>query len=224
METNPVPDQLQRPDAPRTLPVAGTIYAAVTPGYDNDPMGFPPEAQVERELRMHPHRDSETGRLWNREQKIMLPPRIGIWSLYLDGSLKPNGPVRELVEGWLAKADMALFKHPHRTCAYAEIDACVARNKITAKQGEKARSFLMLNGFPRDFGLWACGMIARRTYCNAVQQFAAPLWWHHVMELPRDQIWLPFVLFKIRESPHRIHTIDGDIFDNPYFTFRKHGT
>lgn len=119
---------------------------------------------------------------------------------------------------------MALFKHPHRTCAYAEIDACVARQKITPEQGEKARSHLMLAGFPRDYGLWACGMIARRSFANEIQRFVAPYWFTLVEDVPRDQIWLPFVLWRILDATKRIHTIDADIFNNPWFSFRRHGT
>lgn len=170
------------------------------------------------------HDPARNGRIWNREQKILRPPMEGLWSVYLDGSLSPKGPLRECVEKWLEAADMALFKHPHRTCAYAEIDACVARSKITADEGQKARSHLMLAGFPRDFGLWACGMIARRVHANSLQIFMAPVWWEHVQKVPRDQIWLPFVLWRLQHSTKRIHTIDADIFDNSIFSFRRHGT
>jgi len=199
----------------------GVIYAAVTKGYDKTPLHHE-EPEVRTELRVAS--DDVNGTLWNREHKIMLPPRERLWSLYLDGSLFPKGPVLEFVESWLATHDMALFRHPHRTCAYSEIDACVARKKITAEQGEKARSHLLLEGFPRDFGLWACGMIARRSHANATQIFLAPAWWGMVQELPRDQIWLPYVVWKIKHSLPRIHTIDADIFENPLFQFRRHGT
>lgn len=149
----------------------------------------------------------------------------GLWSVYLDGSLSPKGRLTALVEGWLDKADMALFKHPHRSCAYAEIDACVARSKITAQDGEKVRSHFMLAGFPKDFGLWALGMIARRTHSNSLQIFAMPLVFHYVAQhVARDQLWFPFVLWKLKEAPRRVHTIDADIFDNTYFSFRRHGT
>ena len=165
-------------------------------------------------------------RLWNREQKLIRPPRNGLWSVYCDGSLSPSpkGSVRELVEGWLESHEVALFKHPHRTCAYAEIDACVARNKITPEQADKARGTLMMSGFPKDFGLWALGMIARRVHLNALQNFAFPLVHAMVEAVPRDQIWFPFVLWKLKHSTARIRTIDADVFANPWFTFRKHGT
>lgn len=198
-----------------------TIYTASSPGYDRKPLLKHDEKGVEMQARAMP--DGVDPVLWNREQKLMHPPQVGLTSLYLDGSLYPKGPVRDSVHGWLEKADMALFKHPWRTCAYDEIDECVRKGKLTASQGEKARSTLQLAGFPRHFGLWACGAIARRVFCNATQMFVAPVWWQFTKELPRDQIWLPFALWRIKDAAKRIHTIDKDIYQNKLLTFRRHG-
>jgi hypothetical protein len=223
MGDSPAPEQQQRDDSVATDRLRGTVYTAVSHGYDKQPSLGDKEPDVVRELRVS-GKTGEEAVLWNRENKIMLPPQTGLWSVYLDGSLSPKGPLREHVEDWLDRHEVAMFRHPHRTCAYAEIDACVARKKLTAEQGEKARSTLQLEGFPRDFGLWACGMIARRVHLNALQIFVATMWWHFTRECPRDQIWLPYVLWKIRHSTKRIRTIDADIFDNKIFKFRRHGT
>lgn len=204
-----------------------TVYRAISDDYDKSP-GLPlPEQGVIYDLR----RFTSTGiadpkrsaTLWNRGEKIMHPPKNGLASVYLDGSLSPKVKLRIPVETWLAVADMALFKHPWRTCAYAEIDECVAKKKITADEGQKARSHMMLAGFPRDYGLWACGMLVRRVHANSLQIFAAPLWWELVQQVPRDQIWLPFVLWRLNEAKRRIHTIDADIYNNKWLTFRRHG-
>lgn len=223
MEAAPAPDEQQRADAAAPA-LRGVVYTAVSLGYDRRPLAGYEEPGVEKMVNLLTGADARERTIRNREWKILGVPTAGLWSVYVDGSISPKGPIRELVEGWLDRADMALFKHPHRSCAYAEIDACVARNKITPEEGEKARSHLLLSGFPRDFGLWACGMIARRTHANALQQFVAPYWFTLVQDVPRDQIWLPFVLWRLKHATKRIHTIDGDIFDNPWFSFRRHGT
>lgn len=196
----------------------------MTPGYDATPLAFTPELDVEREVRVAPPEvEGKRARtLWNREEKLMRPPRVGLWSVYCDGSLSPKGQVRAHVESWLQQADVALFKHPHRTCAYAEIDACVARGKITAEEATQARGTLMLSGFPKDFGLWALGVIVRRVHLNTTQDFIFPMCWEMTKHITRDQIWFPFVLWKIKNASRRIHTIDLDIFNNNLFTFTKH--
>ena len=223
MDTSPPPSEQQRHDAPAAtdfLRNGGTVYTAITEGYDAKPLCWPGEDGVARVVRLGPK--GSDGRLWNREEKLMLPPKSGLWSLYLDGSLSPKGPLRDQMVEWLDEHDVALFKHPHRTCAYAEIDACVARKKITPEQGEQARGTLLLSGFPRDFGLWALGMIARRVHANSMQHFIFPMCWEMTKHITRDQIWFPFVMWKIRSSLRRLRTIDADIFDNRHFVFRSH--
>lgn len=204
------------------IPLGGTIYTASTPGYDRSPLTKHSEENVELDVRKPPEGTVDPV-LWNREQKLIHPPRVGLWSLYLDGSLSPKGQVRETVETWLDKHDMALFKHPWRTCAYDEIDECARKGKITASQAEKTRSHLLLAGFPKHFGLWALGMIARRVHCNSIQIFAMPMVWYHTQDVARDQIWFPFVLWRLNESRKRINTIDKDIYNNKFLSFRRHG-
>jgi hypothetical protein len=199
-----------------------TVYTAVSDGYDKKPLDCKPEDGVETMVRRCPEGVDPV--LWNREQKILQPPKTGIASVYLDGSISPKKPIHEAVLKWLEKADMALFKHPWRTCAYAEIDECVRVGKIGEAEASKARSHLRLAGFPRDYGLWACGMVARRTHSNVLQAFVGPIWFETTSHLPRDQIWLPYVLWKIQKSINRVHTIDADIYNNKWFKFRRHGS
>lgn len=163
--------------------------------------------------------------LWNREQKLLHPPTTGTWSVYCDGSISPAGHIRETVSGWLEKADVALFRHPHRTCAYEEIDACVARYKITPHEAELARDHLKRAAFPKDYGLWALGMIARRVRDNLIQRFTFPTCIELVKYIaPRDQIWFPLALWKTYASESKVHTIDADIYNNRFFAFRRHRT
>ncbi|MCP4899965.1 MAG: hypothetical protein GY906_23600 [bacterium] len=201
--------------------VAGTIYCAVSKGYDKL-RTWKKEDGVFYELRTSAL-VGEAATLWNRIQKINLPPTRGLWSCYLDGSLTPKVPLRPVVEGWLEDAEMALFRHPHRNCAYEEIDACVARGKISKAQAEKVRANLLLMGLPKKAGLWACGMIARRT-TSVIQGPVSAAWVAFVDQVPRDQLWLPLVLRMIPGAKERIKTIDADIFDNEWFTYRRHGT
>ena len=160
--------------------------------------------------------------LWNREQKIVRAPTKGLWSLYLDGSLTPMVPLRPLVEGWLESHEMALFKHPHRDCAYREIEACADRGKITKQEACRAMAHLAISGLPPRAGLYACGMLARRT-SGVLPGCLQPAWWALVKELPRDQIWLPYALHMLPGSHGRINVIEADIFDNEWFSFRRHG-
>jgi len=202
----------------------GVIYTALTRGYDSSPIKRCDEPDIVVEVRVAPKEidHGREGALWNREQKLKLPPKAGLWSLYLDASLKPKAPIYEVVCSWLEKADIAFFKHPWRSCAYDEIDECVKRGKITPIEAERARAHLQLAGFPKHFGLWACGVIARRTHANPTQAVIGGAWFELVQQLPRDQIWLPFVLWRFKDAIKRVHTIDASIYNNEWLFFRRH--
>lgn len=215
MEETPDPDEQQRPD------VAGTIYTAVSKGYDKI-RTWTKEKGVFYELRTT-NAVPEDGILWNRRHKILKPPTRGLWSLYIDGSMTPKVPMRPVIEKWLEDAEMVLFRHPQRDCAYEEIKACVNARKITKAQAEKVRANLLLMGLPQHAGLWACGMIARRTE-SVIQAPLAGVWFPFVEQVPRDQLWLPLALRMVPGSKARIKTIDADVFDNEWFTYRRHGT
>lgn len=190
-------------------------------GYDKLPEPPPKEPGVLRALITSAHKKgSSEAILWNRKRKIAEPPTEGLWSLYLDGSFSVRKPVTQLVEGWLAQHEMALFKHPWRDCAYDEIDECVKRGKLDPRLADKARAHLSLAGHPRHWGLWACGIIARRTQ-SVIQGPLAATWLPLVQECPRDQIWLPLVI-RTLGIRHRILTIDKSIYKTHHFKFRGH--
>lgn len=171
-------------------------------------------------LRASPH-TGRKGVFWNREEKILWPPPLGEWSVYTDGSLTPNRPLRSLVENkWLKNHDMALFRHPHRKCAYAEIDACSRASKITKKEAAHAHEILKDRGLPKNFGLWACGVLVRKRG-SAQNAALAASWWSYVKKIPRDQIWFPLVVWEMGLKD-KINTIDANVFANSYFTYQRH--
>ena len=199
------------------------VYKAVSGGYDavrTTADVCPGETGIKRTLHVSPKKGLE-GILWNRGLKIVGYPAGLEASLYLDGSIFPKKhvPLRLLVEQWLDGYDMALFKHPHRSCCYVEVDACVARKKIDSKQAAKARSMLLDRSAKPNDGLWSCGIIARRSGVPWIEALM-PKWWELTQKVPRDQIWLPTLLTgAIRD---RVRTIEANIENNEWFTLRHH--
>lgn len=165
--------------------------------------------------------------IFNRAHK-MFPPQAQPWTLYLDGSMTPNEIVAPIVDGWLENHYMALFKHPHRTCVYAELQACVRRGKCGAREAKITEEYLRDRKIPEDGGLFACGVIARRSPLPSPIERLMRRWWREFMFLssscPRDQIALMLALHDEQWVLEHINVIDADIFDNPWFTYRRHGT
>jgi hypothetical protein len=207
--------------------VKTTFYHAVFNGYDKPK---PPQG-LEHGLNyvvLAGHVDPCVATCWNRQSKIVHPPAIGDISVYLDGNIG-FGHSAERTAKWaenvLGDADIAICRHANRKCAYVEIEACIARKKITEEEAIVAKARLEDGKLPRNFGLWECGIIVRRVDTNWLAALQA-MWWKHLCEsnVWRDQIWLPLVLhqFGARLPAGKFKTIEMDVRSNPIFTFKPH--
>lgn len=200
------------------------VYQAVSNGYDRPkpPKGLP--HSVDYQLTLGNVAQSQAA-LWNRFHKIVSVPQWGGSSAYFDGNIAIADPptIGQFVNAAIQDYDLALYRHPNRKCAYVEIEACLGRGKITSLQAEMVHDNLKKIGLPHDYGLWACGVIIRRSdvdWLTRVQK----RWYDYCRLVCRDQLWLTAVLYEMRtEVPaRRIRTIDADIFKNETFHYSKH--
>ena len=201
------------------------IYQAISNGYDKPtpPKGL--SARVDYQLILG-QVNPENGALWNRYHKIAAPPDWCDQSLYLDGNIGLNAPpiaIEAMINGALGNADIAMMKHPERKCAYVEIEACLGRGKITDKEARIAHAKLTEIGLPKNYGLWACGVIARRSRAEWLSDLQHE-WFELCKLVCRDQLWLTAALYKLRNRipASRVATIDMNIWKNPYFTYARH--
>jgi hypothetical protein len=140
-------------------------------------------------------------------------------SIYMDATCTMKISPSEAVGRWLKDADMALFRHPWRDCAYQEAQECININKAPRELIEAQVSAYRQEGFPDRFGLFACGVILRRhtPEVTAIND----LWWKQVEQFShRDQISLPYVLWKLK-SPIPI-VIPGHCYENEWFVHGGH--
>lgn len=204
-----------------------TIYQAVSNGYDKP---RPPKSLCD-------HVDytivagtacKDRGPMWNRFHKILGAPLLCDFSVYMDGNIGLNVEACHLhawVEEVLKDADLAICRHNDRRCAFVEVEACVGRKKITDRQARKAHEHLLANGLPRNFGLWECGIIIRRSDASWVEDLCSK-WFDHLIEtnVPRDQLWLPLALHQMRPNipAGRFKTLEMNVRKNDFFTFGAH--
>lgn len=142
--------------------------------------------------------------------------------MYLDGSMRPKRSLKRTVDELIGDAHLAVFRHPHRSCVYEEIEACVARHKITREDADQALRQVKRVGVPKDFGLWACGVVLRRPGSDWLEWFESN-WWADTKSsgLVRDQIWFAVNVYELGYRD-LVRTIDADIFNNKWFQFHGH--
>jgi hypothetical protein len=211
----------EQPEVART-----TLYQVVTNGYDK-PLK-PKVCKHIDHLIVGGATLIEEGAIWNRCIKIRDYPKRNEYAVYMDGNMSVKmHPC--MFHGWvetvMEKADLAICKHPHRKCAYVEIEACLGRKKITAEQAKEAHEILNTSRLPKNFGLWECGIIIRRTGVAWVEELERRWFsWIENSGIHRDQLWLPMAIHQKPETipAGRFKTLDMDVRSNPIFSFGVH--
>lgn len=117
------------------------------------------------------------------------------YSIWLDANNRLWDDPMKICQKWLAKANIAVFKHPHRKCIYEEVEACKRYKKDDYNVMRRRVARYKAEGYPERNGLMATGFIARR-HTKEVSQFNKA-WWAEVLAgSHRDQLSFPYVVWK----------------------------
>lgn len=121
--------------------------------------------------------------------------------VWIDGRIAPTGiPIRPLLREKLATADISTYPHPWRRCAYSEARECAKLGRASRDALEAQTAAYRAAGFPAQNGLWNTMVLARRRTDAIVQLGRA--WWAEIeRHTLRDQVSLPFVLWKLGIVP-----------------------
>ena len=143
------------------------------------------------------------------------------YSLWIDGniSIKEGFDLDIMIKEFLAKHDLALFKHQKRNCIYRESQACCKRRledpHVIDKQITRYRS----EGYPENHGLTENGVILRR-HSPLIAQLNT-VWWKEICEgSRRDQLSFMYSMWKTKTT---FATLPGSIIRyNPFFSYNRH--
>lgn len=143
------------------------------------------------------------------------------YSIYLDGNIRICSDLTEHINR-MSKYGFSHFRHSKRTCAYEEAKVCRLLGKETAENIDKYTSRLREKGFPENYGLIACDFMARehnRPECiNIMEQWFAEFRDH----LKRDQVSMPYVLYKNGILIDDVATLGGDVHKDYSFEIERH--
>jgi len=171
----------------------------------------------------------ETGRLRddrskNRYYKMLAHREFPEFdcSLYIDGNIRLLGKTSRFIEEFMSSgAGLGLFRHPLRSSVREEADSCVMSGKFADVSAiEKELSFYRERGFLDDVGLVEATIIVRNQRNPGLSE-AMELWWSLFERFgTRDQISLPYVIWKTGVSCQYQPFSFRDT--NPYFGLYTH--
>jgi len=137
-------------------------------------------------------------------------------TLYVDGSIQIKGDLNVFISkvpNWFT-----LWKHPFRHSVYQEGQEVAKLKGIPKGRVKQQMNKYKKEGFPYHFGLYACGVMLRDFNDSEVRRLCDEWWEEFEKWVPRDQLSLPYVLWK---NGYKADIFDQSVFDK-YFHWGKH--
>jgi hypothetical protein len=118
-------------------------------------------------------------------------------SIYVDGNIQPVSDLSYYADLIRPEAGIALHHHRVRTSIADEVQACKALDKGDGTKMDAQVARYVAAGFPLDYGLLECNVIASDLHSELGRQVFAD-WWEEFTTSGsgRDQLALPYVLWQ----------------------------
>jgi len=102
------------------------------------------------------------------------------------------------------KEGIWLNRHPMRQCAYQEAEVVKEKGLDDPKTVDSLISNYESEGFPKEWGLWRCGIMVRNPRDTLLTQMCET-WWKEIEQgTYRDQISFPYACWKTGLKPNSI--------------------
>lgn len=129
------------------------------------------------------------------------------YSIYIDANFEIYTDLTEYVHKINSQYGLGFFQHEDRDCVYDEARRCVELGKDSSENLAKCVEYLRKQGMPYNYGLLAGGFIVR-DHSNTRVISLMQAWWDAYNQLScRDQISLPFILYKNNIRPVEVGTM-----------------
>lgn len=163
------------------------------------------DSRVSRYVKLHPH-------LFLNDYD---------YSIYVDANVKTVGDMRYLIH-LLNQYGVIANLHRHRDCIYKELEACIRLKKddpqIMRQQIDSYRKARM----PEHYGLIEANLLVRDHH-NPVCIEIMEKWWQEIAKHSgRDQLSLPFVLWKMGIPVSEIGRISDNVYKMPLIRIEPH--
>jgi hypothetical protein len=135
------------------------------------------------------------------------------YSIYIDGNIEIQEMVTPLVK---EMGDCGFGVHYHRTrdCIYHELVRVLYLKKANKQLAKSQVAAYRKEGFPRHFGLYENTVLIRNHHDESSNRLMEA-WWQEYMKYPtRDQLSLPYVIWKTGYNRKNIHIIGMNIDNN----------
>ena len=138
------------------------------------------------------------------------------FSIYVDGVIQIVADMAPIVEN-MGDCIIGVHRHNARSCVYDE-----ARAIIYAKRASKEKVFEQINRYknekyPKGNGLYENTVLVRKHNDESCIRLMSEWWKEYMISCKRDQLSLPYVIWKEKFDPKKIYIIGDNLDLNPRF-------
>lgn len=149
--------------------------------------------------------------------RVLPPHEMSCW---IDGNLriKPGIDMVQMATQYLARADLATFRHPQRSCVYQEHQACLRLRKDDPEVMRRQMHRYRRAGYPANQGMVETSCLLRRP--TILLRGFNEAWWQEIeRDSLRDQLSFNYVVHCLGLE---YAIIPGCRAQSPYFEFSLH--
>lgn len=145
------------------------------------------------------------------------------YAIYIDGNIQIVSDIRKLINGISDDYGIAMHRHRDRIDIYNEFKVCKILKKGNYINLKKQIKSYKEEGFPKNYGMLEANVIyidLKNNTGSAIMES----WWKEFFyrKSGRDQISLPYVLWKQQIETSKIATLGSNVYKNPIFFIDKH--
>ena len=142
------------------------------------------------------------------------------YSIYVDGNVQIITDLSEYIYR-IGSCGFAAHMHSSRDCVYEESKAIVFAKKETQENMDRHIKHLRNDRFPAHYGMLECNVLVRRN--NPVcKKLMEERWKEFLTYSKRDQISIPYVLYKNGITVDEVGTLGNNVYENPAFRIVTH--
>lgn len=138
------------------------------------------------------------------------------YSIYIDGNIRPISNLSAFINNINDEVGVSIHKHSIRNCIYEEEKALKVFKKGNYKLIQKQINEYKKEGFPEKYGMVEACVIVTDLKKDTSRTILIQ-WWEEFVKRKsmRDQLAIPYVLWKNNIKMEKVATLGNNVFKNP---------
>ena len=138
------------------------------------------------------------------------------YTLYVDGNIKIMDAITPLIKE-MGNHALGIHYHRNRDCIYDELVRVEYLRKADMTIARRQVADYKEQGYPRHHGLYENTILIRK-HNDQSTCLLMEAWWQEYIKYPtRDQLSLPYIIWKLGYDKKKIHILGMNLYHNPHF-------